>query len=105
MRGDLELPVAGAADDVAVDADKVILHLVEHRPRPGVSAGGNLRLLGSANPLDGVVVRAAAFGALEPGRPLLAFFRKELPFVHSGSVHENDEAGFAVGARPLPSRR
>src|SRR5438093_1634087 len=82
MGGDLEPLPARLTGNVVVDANQMILHLLEHRAVARIRAAWNLRLLGASHPADAVVVGAAAPRALEPRRPLLGLFGKELSLVH-----------------------
>src|SRR5687767_904664 len=88
MGWDLEPLAAALARHVIVDPNEVVLDLVEQSTVASIGARRNLGLLGAAHPANGVIVRAAAARTLKPGRPLLGFLDEELPFVHTGSVHE-----------------
>src|SRR2546426_7667683 len=82
MGGDLEPLPARLTGNVVVDANQMILDLLEHRAVARIRAAWNLRLLGAAHPADAVVVGAAASRTLEARRPLLGLFGKELSLVH-----------------------
>src|SRR5690349_6773237 len=88
----------------------MILDLLEHRPVARVGSARDLGLLGPAHPSDAVVVGTAAAWTLEPRRPLLGLFGKELPLVHqltltrytSSERAGSDSAATAAMAEPTP---
>src|SRR5436190_10644140 len=93
MRRNLEPFPARLTRDVIIHAHQMILHFLEHRPVARVGAARDLRLLGAAQPADGVLVGTAAPGALEVRRPLLGLLGKELPLVHVPRYTSSERAG------------
>src|SRR5262245_61831503 len=87
VRWDLETLPARLTRYVIVDADEMILHLLEHRAVARVGAVRDVRLPGSPHPANAVVVRATAARTLQSRRPLFRLLRKEETLVHVAIFH------------------
>src|SRR4051812_6274127 len=102
LRRDLELPAAGLADDLVVEAENVVAQLRELLAIHLVGPRGRTIFLHPPDPADAVVVGAAAFRARVAARLGLGLVGEEGAFVEG---HAFIVSGAAVGVRLTGRRR